>query len=167
MTGAALKKLEQLYCENRELMLYVANQIFHDPYLAEDAVQQAFQRIILYGPEKVNVNRARNLLVTIVRNTAYDILHKTNKELIDINNCFQEYDSFSVQEYVEEKYDESKIKLHRILKSLPEIYKTTIYLFYFEEMSIKEIAVLTNASESNVKKRLQRARQQIFIKFKN
>ena len=45
--------------------------------------------------------------------------------------------------------------------SLPEQYRTAIYLHYYEGYPIKEIARLTNSSEAAVGKRLSRARDKL------
>lgn len=39
-------KFEQVYLTYRQVMFYTANSILHDPQLAEDAVHQAFLRIL-------------------------------------------------------------------------------------------------------------------------
>ena len=44
---------------------------------------------------------------------------------------------------------------------LPQKYKAVIHLFYYEEMSIKEIAEVLNLKESTVRAHLTRARQKL------
>ena len=44
---------------------------------------------------------------------------------------------------------------------LPPKYRAVIHLFYYEEMSIKEIAEVLELKESNVRARLTRARQKL------
>ena len=44
---------------------------------------------------------------------------------------------------------------------LPENMREVILLFYYEELSIREIADIVGTSEVNVKKRLSRARQKL------
>lgn len=47
------------------------------------------------------------------------------------------------------------------VKKLPPKYQLVIYLFYYEELSIEEIAKSTNQSKSAVKTQLSRAREQL------
>lgn len=47
------------------------------------------------------------------------------------------------------------------IRKLPQKYKAVIHLFYYEEMSIKEIAKVLGLKESNVRARLTRARQKL------
>lgn len=52
----------------------------------------------------------------------------------------------------------------RILK-LPKDMRDVILLFYYEEMSIREISQALQTSENNVKKRLSRARQKLKLEL--
>ena len=45
--------------------------------------------------------------------------------------------------------------------SLPEDERSILWMFYFEELSLKEIIELTEFSESNVKVKLHRARKRL------
>ena len=52
----------------------------------------------------------------------------------------------------------------RVLK-LPQNMREVILLYYYEEMSIREIAELLQTSEVNIKKRLSRARQKLRLEM--
>ena len=43
--------------------------------------------------------------------------------------------------------------------NLPIKYREVIYLFYFEELPIKEIAIVIEVKENTVKTRLRRAKE--------
>ncbi len=47
------------------------------------------------------------------------------------------------------------------VKRLSKNYRVVIHLFYYEELSIGEIAAVTNAKASTVRTRLTRARRQL------
>ena len=47
------------------------------------------------------------------------------------------------------------------VQKLPQKYGLVIHLFYFEELSVAEIAQLTEQKESTVKSQLHRARQML------
>lgn len=49
----------------------------------------------------------------------------------------------------------------RAVMDLPPLYREVIYLHYYEDMSIKEIAAALNAGPSAVAKRLSRAREKL------
>lgn len=51
--------------------------------------------------------------------------------------------------------------LYEAICRLPQKYKTVIILFYFEEMTCKEISRCTGIKEASVRKRLSRARGEL------
>lgn len=48
-----------------------------------------------------------------------------------------------------------------IVKQLSRKYRVVIHLFYYEELSVEEIAKITKAKASTVRTRLTRARRQL------
>ncbi len=54
----------------------------------------------------------------------------------------------------------------KVLK-LPQNMKEVVLLYYYEDMSIKEIAELLGQTEVNVKKRLSRARQKLKLELED
>ena len=56
---------------------------------------------------------------------------------------------------------EQRYPIMEQVQKLPQKYRTIIHLFYYEEMSIKEIAEILKLKESNVRARLTRARQKL------
>lgn len=51
-------------------------------------------------------------------------------------------------------------------QALPEKYRTVVHLFYFEDMTIAQIATALNSKESTVKSQLHRAREMLKEKLK-
>lgn len=47
------------------------------------------------------------------------------------------------------------------VKRLPEKYRTVIHLFYFEDLSIKQIARILGKTEGTIKSQLSRAREKL------
>lgn len=61
---------------------------------------------------------------------------------------------------------EEDAKVYDMVKSLPEKYRQVIHLYYYEELSIKEIAEILDKKEATVKTRLARARKLLQQKLK-
>ena len=61
---------------------------------------------------------------------------------------------------------EDKSEVYYAVMELPEKYRIPIHLFYFEELSIREIAGILKMSETAVKSRLHRAREMLKDKLK-
>ena len=62
-----------------------------------------------------------------------------------------------VEEVVIQKEEDDQ--LIAAIMTLPIKYREVIYLFYYEELLIKEIAVVTEVSGNTVKTRLRRAKE--------
>lgn len=66
--------------------------------------------------------------------------------------------------WIDETFEDTGVEkedLSFALKKLPKKYSAVLYLFYFEDMSIKEIASALNLKEGNVGVLLSRARQKL------
>jgi len=61
--------------------------------------------------------------------------------------------------------EEESIDVYAEVMKLPEQMREVVLLFYYEDMSIREIAEVVGSSEVNVKKRLSRARQKLRLEM--
>lgn len=61
---------------------------------------------------------------------------------------------------------EEKSEVYYAVMELPEKYRVIVHLFYFEELSIKEIGTILKLSETAVKSRLHRSREMLKEKLK-
>lgn len=61
-----------------------------------------------------------------------------------------------------ERGERSKV-IKECMDLLPEDERTILWLFYFEELSLKEIKDVTSYSESNIKVKLHRARKRLLV----
>jgi RNA polymerase sigma-70 factor (ECF subfamily) len=70
-------------------------------------------------------------------------------------------------EEAEDGFDEGQSDVYAEILRLPENMREVILLYYYEEMSIREIAFSLNTTEANVKKRLSRARQRLRLELES
>ena len=61
---------------------------------------------------------------------------------------------------------ERSVIIQECMNKLPEDERAIIHLFYFEELSLKEIIEVVSISEGNLKMKLYRARKKLFSIFK-
>ena len=54
-----------------------------------------------------------------------------------------------------------KSELYDLVMKLPPKYRQVVYLYYYEEFSVKEVAEMVKISETAVQTRLQRARKKL------
>ncbi len=167
------EKIVILYEEYRTFMCKEAFRILKDIQLAEDAVQQAFIKIIK-NLDKVDMKDAmktKSFLIIICRNVAFDIYKKrarfmSNSEYIDIcgDDDEGELGTFSCPSNVVIE-NETYSDVIKAIEELPDIYRDVIILEHFHNYSKKEIAKLLNVNYDTVKKRTERGRDLLLEKL--
>ncbi|MCI8650468.1 MAG: sigma-70 family RNA polymerase sigma factor [Anaerotruncus sp.] len=145
-------------------MFRVANSILHDESLAEDAVQQAFCRILNHLENILSVEcpQTRRFVVIIVRNLAINLYHSRHKQpdvlLDELENWAADL-SQSPGTAVEEQ--DAYQRLVALIEQMPHGYRDVLMLRYDQGYSTAQVASMLGLREENVKKRLQRARRKL------
>lgn len=150
-------KFAHLYAAYKDLMLNRAFDILKDYGLAEDAVHNAFLKIIknIDKIDKVDDLRTQGFCVVVVDNIAKTMYNKEHKvkfiELTDMES------DTNVAEIIEDK---NAIEyLMKRINDLPDIYRYVFFLKYFNDLSDKDIAETLNLNISTVRKRLLRGKK--------
>lgn len=151
------EKIEQLFNLYSDLMLQHAYYILKDISTSEDAVSEAFLRVIKII-EKINeldCLKTRKLMVIIVENISKNIYNQRKREaLIDFTEIDVENES-SLDDF----YDiEIKQDMDNILKRLPIDY-ANILVLTSDGYSTKEITKILDINYDNARKRLLRAKK--------
>lgn len=159
------EQIEFLYNTYHEDMVRFATSKFrlrhrNNPLLdAEDAVQSCFLRISKYI-EKVkftdNQKQLKNYIFTILVHEIGRVIESNYEnfdcleEVVDESSC-----DFIEQLNIKEQYNE----VVKAIERLDEIYSTTLFLAYCQEMTVNEIAELMDVSPKTVYTRLARGKQ--------
>lgn len=140
----------------RDMLYRIAFSNMKSKADAEDAVQEAFFRYLKLKPEFENDSHERAWLIRVVINICYDLQKSAwfSKTVAFDEVPEKEMEHFSLP-YIEE--DETLWKV----MELPVRYRNSLYLFYYEDYSIKEIAQILEMEEGTVKTRLRRGRQML------
>lgn len=154
--------VEGLYSEYGGTMLYIAKSILKDQYRAEDAVEQAFVKIIenLQKFSLENCKKTRALVVIIVRNICYNMIKDEKKE-----NAvpLEEYENIS--EGAEDApldfaiTKENYAFLISCISRLKDSYQDILSMKLFYGYADDEIAKLLGITPNNVSVRYHRARK--------
>ncbi len=155
-------KLSKIYYEYNKIMMYTALDVLKNESLAQEAVNDAFIRIInnLHKIEmdEIYSHKTKSFLVKIVRNTAIDALKEEKKQTgVDFNDINETTILSSNNNNVDDLM--SVRAVYESLDLLPEIYREILELKIYRDFTDKEIAKFLNISHSAVRKRLQRARE--------
>lgn len=154
MKNAAFERLFKRYYN--EALLYVCS-LTHDLPLAEDIVQEAFSRALTSVDEERD--SFKYWLFKVGRNCYFDYLRKAKRNApLDAEAQIKSEDMGLLDGIIEK---EEYRALYRAIAKLGENYREAVLLYYFEGMSVSEIASITGQSAENVKIRLFRARAKL------
>ena len=134
---------------HQDMVYRIALHWFGVPQDAEDAVQEVFLR--LYTEEKPfdGPEHLRRWLIRVTVNVCKDALKSPwRKRRVPLE---------SIPEPVFEQQEQRE--LYREVLALPEKYRTVLGLYYYEELSTKEIAALLGIRQTAVTTRLARGRE--------
>lgn len=113
---------------------------------AEDVTQETFLRLVRAAPKFRDEDHCRAWLLRVAANCANDWFRapwrRREGPLTDALPAPEHEDGGVVEAVL----------------ALPAKYRTAVHLYYYEELSVAEIAKITGKSESAVKSRLFRAR---------
>lgn len=123
---------------------------------AEDAVQEVFLRLYTRERDFASPEHLRRWLIRVTVNLCRDTLKSPwRKRRVDLKQLPEP--SFHQVEQRE---------LYREVMALPEKYRTVLDLFYYEELSTREIGEVLGIRQSAVTTRLTRAREQLEKRLK-
>ncbi len=126
---------------------------------AEELAEDTFVLLCVKKPRDKQKCSFKTWLYTIGRNMAIDYLRHSKKyQTTPIDHCD---DLSATGDNPEEEYlkDSKKIIVNRALKSLKTDYRQVLWLFYFENMSHKEISIVMRKSVHATQMLANRARE--------
>ena len=117
---------------------------------AEDIVQEVLIKCIMNKKPFKDEEHRKNWIIKVTLNLCINLRKSAwKRKIVPLKK-----DTLDLQ--TEEQY-----KILYDLDCLPEKYKIVVQLFYFEDLSIERISKILGISESNVRTRLNRARNEL------
>jgi len=160
-----------LYEKTYSKVYYTVKSMIRDEDAVFDIVQDTYLKAFAHLDRFEGDTKFLPWVRQIAANTARDWLKKKRPMLFAEMGSGEESDA-PVEELLpdvrrealpDETLDQEETKrlLREIIDALPEDQRAVIGMFYYEEMSVKQIAAAMDASESAVKSRLMYGRQKI------
>ncbi|MEF9967608.1 MAG: RNA polymerase sigma factor [Longicatena sp.] len=123
----------------------------HNEADAQDVLQDVFIKIMKKRPVFENCYKEKAWILQVAMNTCkdhwkYDKLRK-HEQLLD------QYESYT--------NPSESLEILPYVKRLPQKYRDVVYLFYYEEYSVREIAEILNKKQATVLTWLNRARKKL------
>lgn len=143
------------FCDNiKKLengMYKISYSILKNEADVQDAVQDAIYKAYKELDTLKDKRKFKPWIYRILQNTSFQILNN-KKYCSNIEN----------ENIQENKIDiDTGLTIWNAVKKLDNPYKTVIILFYYEDLSIKEISKITGSKVDAVKKQLSRGRERI------
>ena len=152
--GETKERLEQIFRDYYQLIYRVAFSQVKNHADAEDITQEVFLMIIRHDMRYLSREHERAWIVRVTINLCRDLLkskwHKTSVSMEEVSEA---------QRGSCENFTEIQDDMMWAVLQLPEKYRNCLYLFYYEDYSIKEIAQSLEMPENTVKTNLKRGRQ--------
>ncbi|EKD69693.1 MAG: RNA polymerase sigma factor SigW [uncultured bacterium] len=169
------KKTNALISLYYKFVYYNCLRITRDVEAAKDLTQDAFVRVYKYKETYDNKYKFSNWLLKISTNVCMDYLRKSNKDRARVLHietiesgagCVNDLKKYLVDDKFEAGMDEKfeKDLLNDIISLLPPIYRVTLVLKYYNDLSYEEISKILNIPVGTAKFRINRAKR-IIIKL--
>ena len=141
------------------LIAFVCTYI-RDEFIAEDIVSDVFVRLLLKEPKLRDEKALKTYLFSVAKNMSIDYLRKRKREKAWVeewkNTAGSKTGWFIENDLIQ---SEEKKELFNAIELLPSVYRETVYLHYFEEMPIEEIAKTMGKTKKQIYNLLARAKK--------
>ncbi len=139
--------IEQTIKKYSPSMLKTAFSLLKSTADAEDAVQDAFIKLITKAPEFENDEHCKAWLLRVTVNISKNMLKSAKRKNLPLTE--------------EIPYSEKSDGVLPYVLSLDEKYRAVIHLYYYENYSINEIGEIMSLSSATVGTRLARGRKML------
>ena len=142
------KEFEKKYQNYGKMLYKIAFLYVGNSSDAEDVLHDVFMKYLETKRSFKDETHEKAWFIRVTQNKCLDRLKKSERKNVSLS---------SVEETAYEESENLKDILKRVLE-LPEKYKSSVILYYYNDMTVKEISSILKISVSAVKMRLERAR---------
>ena len=149
---------------HKDMVYTLAATMLRDPGEAEEAAQDSFMKAYQSLQGFKRKSRFSTWLYRIIYNECISRLRKRKMNTVPIEEHMAMGESVTDEDRLEERTNPEKQRqlLARALDTLQEIDRSVVLFYYYEDLSVEEIAKITSLTSSNVKIKLFRARKKLY-----
>lgn len=157
--------LEQLYHETYNRVYFYAYKIFGNENDAADVVQEVYVKVFTHLSELKDARAFHKWLYTIAVNECKQKMRRDSRHILT-----EEGDAFFEQIIDLDPdldanrrliYKDARTFILAVIDYLPEEQRRAVLLYFYEQLTIHQIAEIEEVSESTIKSRLMIARKKI------
>lgn len=116
---------------------------------AEDVVQSTFERLLKRQPRFESREHEKAWLIRTAIRICIDEARKASRTYVPLN------------EEIAAAYSQESFELLDTIRQLPERDRDAVYLYYYEEYTVKDVAKILGEREGTTRSRLSRARKKL------
>ena len=153
----------KVYDANYALLMQVVMHIVYNQEIAEDLVQEAFERFYVKNISFPTMDEAKYWLLRVSKNLALNHIRR-NKREIQLVEKVKKLPGETVNFFDSSKAvieEEERRNVREAVNSLPENLRSVIQLKEYSGLDYKAIGKVLGISETNVKVRVHRARKKL------
>ena len=154
--------LEKTMIEYGDELVRLAFSYVKDTEIAKDMVQNTFIKCYKSLDSFRFDAQIKTWLYRITINECKDYLKSWNYKMVQVKSFIHETAKSilpSTEKTVIDKYNNEEIK--DTIFSLPKVYREVVYLYYYDSLTIEEMAKVLDIPVNTVKTRLRRAKQRL------
>ena len=155
MTGDS-DAFAELYAATYQRLYHFAYHYLKDEYLAQDALQETYILVLK------NIHSLKNpeLFISWLNMQKKNTKHKTELSDYEASAASQEADPYNNPENQAIRIDEKEYLMRQVL-NLPFTESQVIFLKYYQNMKLEDIAKMLDISRSSVKRYLVSGRRRL------
>lgn len=152
----------QLYLRYQpRLVKYCARVLRDDIAQAADLVDEAMFDVWRSAENFAGRSKVSTWICSIARNKMVSWLRKTSEMTLEDESILDAMIDPAADPHEELALDDMKQQLLRLMDQLTEEHREVIRLTYFEDKSVKEVAIVLDIAENTVKTRMFYARKRL------
>lgn len=152
------EEFRQIYDRQLQRVYRLSLVYLKNVFDAEDAVQNIFLKVLEKQPVFQDEKHETAWFVTVTRNYCRDVLRsfwKRNRIALE-----------AIEEMGFEQFTTEDNMVFSTVMSLPSKYREVLYLYYYEEYSIREMSLLLKRKESTIQTQLAAGRKRMKVLLK-
>ncbi len=151
------QEFENIYHRYKQLLFRIAYSYVKNAEDAEDLVQEAFMKRLYKAPMFLSEEHEKRWMIRIIvnlsKNHVMSFWHRKRVAMEEL------------PDQVAADLGGTEKDLWQEVLALPDKYKISMYLHYYEGYTCKEIAEILNCKESAIKMRLKKGRELLKIEI--
>lgn len=149
------QRFDDLYQKYASIVFRTAYNFLLNKDDAEDIVQEVFIKYFISNKTFNDDNHEKAWILTVTANLSKNVLRSKSRQNLELD------DTIKIVDHKFDKAITNHLDLEEAMIRLTANQRLVIYLFYYEQIPIKNIAKIMKSNENTVKSHLLRAKSKM------